>query len=656
MSWITLLFQTYNNVVSAPNSPENLLPIAHSTQKAHIEVTISHDGNFITADLVDVSNSMTIIPVSEASASRSGKYPVCHPLCDKMQYVAGDYTLYGGTKGDTFYYQYIEELGKWCHSQYANSKVIAIYEYLKKGTLIRDLVNIDILCVDDRNKLKKDFNTDKKLSAGEQADAFVRFIVQDDDTIGKVWGDKELQNNFINYYLSTRTNTKFCYVTGEDVYCSNNHPSKLRNTGDKAKIISANDTSGLTFKGRFLSSDEVASIGYEVSQKAHNALKWLIQKQGQVFGSKVFLLWGTNNQPVPNITESSLSLFDDEDFSDMLDTGEKFAQIFNLAIAGYKNTITNNSRLAIIELDSATTGRMSINFFREYIGLQGCDLIDNINKWHTECAWLHREVVKKRKGEEDSKGEGNNDNVWKLVEYYGVPSPKLIAQITYGTENKDSKEKNINKKSREQFILNEKLLANTVERLLICIVDGKKLPKDIVTAIVQKCFHPINYSKFYIWEQVLSVTCSIYKKYLKDYYEEDWTMDVMACDNVSYNCGRLLAMAHWAEKCTQDKDEKRPTNAMRYFTRFSHRPCDTWGTITERLQPYLQKLLSSDKTSGLYYYYEEQVKEISVLISVDRFNNEPLDGKMALGFYGQLRECYKPKEEKSVESKNSEEK
>ncbi len=52
------------------------------------------------------------------------------------------------------------------------------------------------------------------------------------------------------------------------------HPSKIRNSGDKAKLISGNDESGFTYRGRFASKrSQAVSVGYVVSQKAHNAFE-----------------------------------------------------------------------------------------------------------------------------------------------------------------------------------------------------------------------------------------------------------------------------------------------------------------------------------------------------------------------------------------------
>ena len=86
MSWIATLYDTYENIIR--QGSKGLLPIAHSTQNAHIEVTLNSDSEMISAELVDKDNASTLIPVTESSASRgSGIAP--HPLCDKLQYKLG---------------------------------------------------------------------------------------------------------------------------------------------------------------------------------------------------------------------------------------------------------------------------------------------------------------------------------------------------------------------------------------------------------------------------------------------------------------------------------------------------------------------------------------------------------------------------------------
>ena len=87
MSWIEKLRSTYENCVTQignPNDDVPLLPVCHTTQKAHITVVVDGDGNFCRAFVVPKPEARTIIPATEESAGRtSGTTP--HPLCDKLQ-------------------------------------------------------------------------------------------------------------------------------------------------------------------------------------------------------------------------------------------------------------------------------------------------------------------------------------------------------------------------------------------------------------------------------------------------------------------------------------------------------------------------------------------------------------------------------------------
>src|SRR5699024_1739147 len=92
--------------------------------------------------------------------------------------------------------------------------------------------------------------------------------------------------------------------------------NKIRHAGDKSKIISGNDKSGFTFRGRFTTPNEAASISYEVSQKAHNALKWLIQRQGEIIDNRVFLIWSSQEVETYHALGDGLS-FQEEFFNEV---------------------------------------------------------------------------------------------------------------------------------------------------------------------------------------------------------------------------------------------------------------------------------------------------------------------------------------------------
>lgn len=58
-----------------------------------------------------------------------------------------------------------------------------------------------------------------------------------------------------------------------------------------AKLISGNDERGFTYRGRFENRGQAVSVGYESSQKTHNALRWLLARQGKYIDGEVTVAW-----------------------------------------------------------------------------------------------------------------------------------------------------------------------------------------------------------------------------------------------------------------------------------------------------------------------------------------------------------------------------
>ncbi len=331
MSWIQKLYETYENCeLMVGNVPENevpLLPICHTTQKAHVEIVIDQDGSFNKARIVNKDHSRTIIPCTESSGGRTGKKPEHHPLCDKLQYIAGDFTEFGGEvtigyKNDRRapFRNYCELLAKWCDSQFSHPKASTVLEYIKKGTVVKDLVDEKILLIGDDGKLMKKWTGDKKdkpvifslfQNTAWQADAFIRWEVEaDNDPCSKVWEDKTLWDSWIKYYLNTKRVKAFCYVTGNENSIAEKHPANLRRDGDKAKLISSNDWAGFTFRGRFTDTKkhntyQTCGVGFEVTQKAHNALRWLISRQGYRSrnGDQAVVAWSTSGAEIHQLLD-----------------------------------------------------------------------------------------------------------------------------------------------------------------------------------------------------------------------------------------------------------------------------------------------------------------------------------------------------------------
>src|SRR5690625_1352217 len=98
MTWLLNLYETYNanlqevGVIkkSRSNREFTLLPIAHTTQNAHIEVNVTEEGNFHSAFIVEKAESNTLIPSTVDSASRAGTVVSPYPLHDKLNYTRSE--------------------------------------------------------------------------------------------------------------------------------------------------------------------------------------------------------------------------------------------------------------------------------------------------------------------------------------------------------------------------------------------------------------------------------------------------------------------------------------------------------------------------------------------------------------------------------------
>ena len=628
MSWMRALYDTYDNLEL--QEKEGLLKIAHSTQKAHLEVQLSKEGKIINVSFLPVKDSNTVIPVTEESASRSsGAAP--HPLFDKIKYLAGDYELYTGESNEEHHQKYMENLKKWCDSGYGDYKIEVLYKYLQENRLIHDLIERGIFSLDEKQHLTKKWeNASEKLTVGDQKDAFIRFQV---DAVN-LWEDTKLQENYIHYYLSNGGEIGFCQVTGMEERLCVNHPSKIRNSGDKAKMISSNDKTNFTYRGRFHDVGEAYTISYEASQKVHNALKWLIERQGVKVGDKEFVLWGVKSENVPSILESTegvasayeeeediFAAFYGEEEDKTVSIQEDVAERFNRAIRGYHGNVRADSHFVLLGVDAATTGRLSVIFSREYFGADGNELIERIEQWHRDCAWNVSSYNKK---------------LQKRVYFTGAPSPYEIALCTYGREQGNS------------IKGTDKVIANAVERILPCIVDGKKVPIDIMREVVHRAQHPQNYKSKTLWQQVLSVACALTRKHLIEKGEECLVMK--SPESLDAKCGRMLAIADAIEAWVL-REEKidRTTTAMRYYTKFCENPCDTWVIIQKNLKPYEMKL------RGRARNLQTLLGEISATISEEEFQQKRnLDGTFCLGFDSQRYEIIE--EAKRIKKENDEKK
>ena len=624
MSWLTELEKVYDNMIDK-KTDDKPAPIYHISNNASVTVVLDGKGNFIKAELIDAKSKdrVTTMPCTDSCASRSsGDDP--YPLCDKSDYVCGDPEKHG---------MYINLLKSWACSAFANDKVKAVYTYAAKGTLAEDLKRSGI-AVDD-------------------VPDFIRWSVElPGDTKPELWNDEATQNSWIHYYNSDAFD-EYCkvqftdkkdrekriretglnYTDGSSTKIAAYHPAKIRHGGDKAKIISSNDTQNYTFRGRFLTDKEACQIGADATQKAHCALRWLIRRQGESLGDGLSVVtWNAAGDKLPSIVEGS-GIFDyGIDFAgdksvqeNEYETAEEFAYAMNKRLVGYYGDISNPQNIMILVIKEATPGqgRASIALYRE---LQNTDIVQALNNWYDGLLWYR------------SYWQWNKDgNVKHYIHSIGTPSPKEIAECAYGERVKPNQ------------------IEKTVQRLLPCILDGSAIPFDLEQQCVLSASKLLTLDTSYKRDFVLETACAVYK-YNRNRIKEEYQLALEENrTSRDYLYGRLLAVAHQEEYRAlkkMDPDSNRETNAMRYMQQFALRPATTWKLLYEqKLKPYRRHL--SVKSVD---YFERKVKDISDLFNVDDYiNDSPLSGEYLLGYQCQLKAFEKSSDDTSNTNNNTEE-
>jgi CRISPR-associated protein Csd1 len=564
-----------------------------------IVITIDENGKFVNVEKIEKADknerdsveSITM-PVTEKSLGRSSG--ICpHPVFDQYEYLKGD--------GDKFK-AYIKELEKFAKSRFATGQIQAIYKYVSKGLVSKDLANMDV-----KDKTNIIFKVDSRESQT------------------KVWENKDFFLAWQNYYLQQKENQKptedqkrknqdvspgkiLDYISGEEQLAADSHPKKISNASANAKLISDNDGTNYTFRGRFRNSSEAFALGYESSQKAHQFLRYLITKRGLYCGEQVIVSYkiGEIDKPVPFFgnTKDTYEFVTENDKEIIFhaETGVNYSDALKRALGSYglSKALKKHKRIAVFALDAATTGRLSITFYRE---LAENEYLERIVNWHDSCKWHQVFWDKEEK---------------KCVSYEGAPSVDKIIETVYGKQRSPRDESYI------------KIKKTARERLLRCIFDGEFIPRDYILAAVHRVSNPLGVTvdgKFNRdgFEQILSVTCALVRKF---YEEEDYKLSIeLDRTDRDYLYGRLLGAADKLEEyVNRMKGNDRVTNALRYMNSFSQRPFKTWNIIHGQLVPYMQQF------KGVAF---DEMQSIMQKFRSGDFDgpDRPVNGTYLLGYY-----------------------
>lgn len=608
MGWMQRLSQTYDNMRGTDAFIEGghpLVPVGFIEKKAAIHAALTAEGGFAHAVRYEKDEATQVIPSSPEAEGRTGN-PAPYPLCEELRYVAGDFS-----EGESKYFNaYMTELSDWCNQPDAPPRLKLLRDYLAEKRLLEDM-RASGFPVDEAKDLK----------------GIVCFSVQSfENEEQALWRREDVRESWLNRLSGRMGGRALCYVEGAELPALDNHPKLQGN----AKLISAKDDKTIfQYRGRFEDAAQALAVSFDASIKAHNALIWLLKRQGfDRYGLKV-VAWATNGCPIESPAE--------DDGLDMLagldqypDTFEAYGKALRDAATGLEREMNAwkpeaVNRVVILGLEAATTGRMSVNYYQE---MPGGEYVRRLMRWYDGCKWEVRRL------------EGSENR--RMVQRVWTPTPLEIATAVLGKQAVDiARGDKRNEKSATKLMRRLRL------RLIQCTVEATPIPRDIVLSAIRRASAPQGFANRdgrwleNEWRISLSVACALIRKEQLDNGEEGTDVKLNEENrNRDYLYGRLLALADMVEYSAMDKNAYRQTNAVRYMQMFQQRPFEMWPRLHSLIQPYVSKL------GGYSERYKKLIGQVEELFEAeDRELRRPLDGQYLHGYYCQRQALFTKKEE-----------
>lgn len=575
---------------------EPLPPIGHTLTSADLEITLDCDGNFSGARKVEKTEPKILIPVTEDSGGRTSALAP-HPLCEQLKYLTKD-----NEKANALY---LAQLRQWADSEYAHPMLLPILRYVEGGTIVSDLTQSGIIS--------------PRTKGGYDEKWMVRWRVNglDEAQSAACWMNQALFQAFTDYYchkIAERA-PALCMIEGKPVPAASQHPKGIIPVNGNAKLISANDSSGFTYRGRFTDDWQAASIGYVASQKAHSALRYLTAEQGVNIGGRVFLCWNPQGKTLPKPMGGLRGAGAQPRWA----PSDYRKELENTLLSFKREKQLSGKETAVIAaFDAATTGRLALTYYNE---LSARQFLQRMHDWDARCCWYMPD---------------------------GIRAPALwqIVDCAFGAQRETPR--------GTLLETDDKVRCQHIQRLLDCKLSGGNFPLDIVRALTQRAATPQAYEPG-VWRRIMRTACAALQKYRYDAKrggdEMNWELDKK---DRSFQYGRLLAVMERAEEdYYQSTNQQRQTNAIKSLSEFRRRPWYVFERVNRQLQlAYLPRIAPSQAAR----YTRLTGEIISILkdcpdAGTQKDLNRQLDDSYLMGYELQRNAFFTKKDNTETEEK-----
>lgn len=624
MAWMQKLCEVYDHAIAKPaaEGKKPLLPVGQIFKKIKYQVTLSAGGEFLEAKEIPEEDQLSAVPTTPQAEARTSTECAPFPLAEQCKYL---FCMAG--KENARFDRYLSQLKAWSESEHAPQCLRTLVTYLEKRTLYQDILKSGV-------KLK--FHKDEQTQDGAGADSgsFLCFAVNDAPGETRLWKREDVHSSWTHYRNDHGGNPTLCYVTGEKFPVLESYPKVEGN----AKLISAKDAEfRFQYRGRFTDAKQVTAISSLASAKAHNALRWLVERQGTKKYGMTAVAWDTDGGIIQ--VPGTIDYGDENEAEQEPDTFVGYGIALRDARTGHGNELLRFQQeppaaaqermkdVCILCMENATTGRISITYYQE---IQGNDYVQRLSSWYAACKW-----PRPRKGQPDQ-----------------APTIRQIGDAVLGPNQVGAALGDFQCSKAATKLMRELNL-----RIIMCIAEGVALPEPYVRQAFRRAVAPLSFTdgkgswQKQQWLECLATTCALIRKRKMDLgIPEEQVRPALnaSITDRSYLYGRLAAVADVLEQRAAGIDgrgpgDKQPTNALRMMTQFVQRPYETWAKLHEKLLPSIMRL--SDEQ------YQRRIGEIEALFTKDdRADHRALSELFLIGYYAQQQAMWKAAEWTNVQA------
>lgn len=637
MGFLNDLITTYDSVIGhEPDGMEKIAPIAHQCKKPKevIDVTINTDGELTGSEfrIDNKCNERTLIAMTEKSSARTSSAAAVtpHGINDKLMFMTRKYPK--------SYKSYRKQLQEWCDSDHSCVQARAVLKYITVHDIVDDMLSGHYLSEERDGTVKVE----------KYKDYIVRWRVPVENGYSETWKNTQTLQSWTAFYRQKHfVNSEHVLdcIDGNETDRESVHAKPVSAYGNSKLIsVATKENTVLHFTGeRFTSENQLPQIGYENSQKLHNALRWLIDTQGIQISKNSLPCCTTDNKPKylvcwrPELPQDEsagfqLGLLMGRSDLNQIPKYTTYVSQMKALIAGNDLPAFSNKNISLFMIDRSGDGRFSPVMYRSFTA---AEFIEKIREWHTDCAWFSYD-------RESGKYEMSPVNLFE------------IAKCAYGVQQ-------IDKKTDQPYLdVDDSVFKDTINVLLSSVIDGRNIPDSLMqklaSQVMPERFAGNKGHEMQLFNEILKTACAllhlIHMRKDKERGEKDLGLD-RENSSRDYLYGRLLAVYDRIENTAlnrrSQKDENgrtdhRDTNAMRMWSAFVAHPSACAANLQECVIPYLSSL-----PYGLRTYYQNELTEIYSKLAEAGHSKRPLSPDYLHGFYLERAELTRKKEQDVTE-------